>query len=324
MKVHTSLSLLAIFVSFSINTMESLDQNLQRILWQTWSTKFEVKSVDKKKPFPEVLVQLIIEKHAKYGNIFSDEEQRTFVKYYQELDTILLEHSKDPLISPFGGINYAMTLDKMKLITEKKFNTLKKQGLIISEKEFEKIKDQYFTEHHHNDLSRIWGSEYLKDKINKSKELNGKYDTPSYIIVTGDPNKIKVKLWFDVRFPVIGFIKNATIYFKKITGEPVGCDDEVKKDIGEGTVIDYHDLCSGGITASNWRQNYNVLQESTGKRYIVDTEFSSFSVTIRPQELNTALHYGSKKFSYYNQIPITEGRHIKRPRDFYKFEFRLE
>ena len=315
------------FNSAAMNSekFDKLDKNLQDLAYYAMHHLYlNNESVDNQKPFPEILVQKLAEYKSKHHHhILNTEELAALLQYFKEQESILKDHIKDHLISPYGGINYAMSLEEMKEATEETFKDMKQKGLIISESKFEKIKDLYYTAHHHTDLTRIWGAEYLKNKISASKELNGKYDIPDYIIVANDPNKIKVQLWFDHRFPVVGIIEDATIYFKNIKGDPIGCDAEVKKDIGKGSTLNYVDLCVGELTAFNRKQNENVIKDLiTGKRYIVDTEFSTIAIGL-PLELNHALRYGSKKFEYYNHIDFGNPDY-NRIGDTIEYEFKLK
>jgi hypothetical protein len=101
-----------------------------------------------------------------------------------------LEQIKDlPEASVWGGINYAMSLDEMKQKIKETFHEMKEKGLIVARDEFEHIKGNYYALF--TDLTRIWGGEYLKRKINESSSLRSKYDVPQYIIILDDHNSCK-------------------------------------------------------------------------------------------------------------------------------------
>ena len=190
------------------------------------------------------------------------------------------------LVTLFGGINYAMTLDEMKKKIKAKFSEMK----IISKDEFKKIEKIYFTEKPDTDITRIWGGEYLKSKINESEYLQEKYDVPKYVIVADDdPDHIKVKFDFGIEmFPMAIVLENATIYFVKIVGVPAGLSSTVKFDLSP---IGFDDFSDPG----------NIIREkNTNMYYVVDTEFKSFKWDIKSEKIRNMLEYTRKRFLYLN------------------------
>ena len=222
-----------------------------------------------------------------------DKKYNQLVKQYKFLEDNL-KSFKDfleryPLAILFGGINYAMTLDEMKQKIKARFSAMKKNGLIISRDEFKKVEKNYFTVKPDQDLSRIWGGEYFIKEISKSKYLREKYDVPNYVIVADDPNHIKIKLDFDIEmFPMAITLENATIYFVKIVGIPSALSTKVKKDLSETS---FNDFSSEGNI---------ILDNKTGKYYVVDTEFKSFEWEIKSKRIRDMLEYTQNRFLYLN------------------------
>lgn len=246
-----------------------------------------------------VITEEFFYKLFKETEIFNKNEEynRQYIKLVEKYKNyegnlkVLKKHLEQyPLITLFGGIDYTMTLNEMGKKIKEKFSEMKKNGWIISKDEFKKIEKNYFTEKPSNNLSRIWGVEYLKGKINKSEYLQGKYDVPKYVIVADDPDHIKVKLYFgNLRFPILSSLENATIYFIKIVGVPAGLSFEVKFDLSP---IGFDDFSDPG----------NIIREkNTNMYYVVDTELKSFKREVNNPQLKDMLEYTRKRFLYFNK-----------------------
>ncbi len=197
--------------------------------------------------------------------------------------------------SMWGGIDYTMSLDEMVRVVSDKFNQMEQKGLIISKDAFEVVKDEYYWAPL-TDLTRIWGADYLKRKINESPALQARYDVPDYVIVIdNDQRMLDVELSFLSNLcPVVSQLKNGTIYFKKITGGS-GVDIQSKLDLGEASGIGYTDFSSPGNI---------ILSSENGKRYIVDLEAKSFDYGKKlpiNQNLKDIVDYARRKFIYQNR-----------------------
>ena len=187
-----------------------------------------------------------------------------------------------------GGINFFMSLDEMK---QKIRGELTPH--IITTEEFKKIEKDYYKgarggDYPSQDLTRIWGANYLKWAI-KNKSLDEKYGVPDYVIVADDPNNIEIKLSFSKIFPCTGAkhtgisedfggLVGASIYFKKIEGDnlrkiPPQKVIEIKKELDDMGYVDH----------SEPGAESNVLLASDGKVYIVDTEKKSFTSKMYPE-----------------------------------------
>ncbi|MCK9543010.1 MAG: hypothetical protein M0R03_13365 [Novosphingobium sp.] len=220
---------------------------------------------------------------------YSKKDYERLLTQYKSYENKLQYIQKEPKISIFGHINYNMSLDQMKEKTNEIFQKFKQDGLIISKSEFEKVKNDYFYKQY-SDLTRIWGIEYLKDSINKSKFLSDRYATPDYIIVADNPEEITVELnFFNNKFAIVSTLKDAKFYLKNIKGSKAA--------------YDYHEYIgiSSGIGFSDFSDPGNIIMdEETGKYYIVDTEFKSFTIEL-DHKLKELLNYAKERFSYLNK-----------------------
>jgi hypothetical protein len=256
-----------------------------------------------KKPLYEILARQETEKwfqnekmvHEFPSTAEREETYQKLIKEYQFYEAHLEKIKTNPLASIWGGINYAMTLDEMKQKIREKFNEMKKQGLIISKNKFEKIKNKYWTTLRYpsaaHDLTRIWGIDYLKNKIDESKFLRDKYDVPNYVIVADDPTNIKVKVYFLNRnYPVVNSLENASLYFENIIGKRAASRNLQDLDIGRASGIGYDDFSDPGNI---------IFDEKTGKYYVVDTEYKSFKIPIG-SKLKYLLEYAANRFNYLN------------------------
>lgn len=218
---------------------------------------------------------------------------KLYKSYEDNLEGLKKELKDYPVATLFGGINYTMTLDEMKEKVRKTFIKMKEKGLIISNDEFEKIKKNYWKSR--GDLSRIWGREYLMRKINKSKELQKKYDVPNYVIVADDPNHIEVKIDFsNDLFPMVQWLENASLHFVTIDGRPAAFEPKVRSDL---KVTGFHDFSGPDNVIYGSPMNDKT---GTNKFYVVDTELKSFKSGVEYKELENELHYTWKRFLHFN------------------------
>ncbi len=217
---------------------------------------------------------------------------KEYLEKYKEYEGDLEEVKPMPEALVWGGINYGMTLEEMKQKIKATFSEMKNNGLIMSKDQFEKIKDRYFLKYPRTNLTRVWGSEYLKKKINADPGLSKSFDVPGYIIVVDDPDKISVKISFsEPIFPIVKQLNNGEIYFEKIEGKGIAVKGSpLERYIGRASGIGYVDFGDPG----------NIIeQEGTQKWYVVDTEYNSFDIKI-DSYLREILEYASERFKYLN------------------------
>lgn len=193
-------------------------------------------------------------------NIYTMDDHQNDDSFFYEISSLSVDNCE------FGNINYAMTLDEIKGTTNKDLCEMKVKGLIISRNEFQDLKNDYFLIARKT-LDRIWGVDYLKNKIQKSEELIKKYGVPNkYIIVADNPDLIEITICYENKLLPIPKLKNASIYFEKIAGPPYA-SSFMSRDIGVKSGIGYTDFNDPGNI---------ILEEQTRRYIIVDTELRSF------------------------------------------------
>lgn len=208
-------------------------------------------------------------------------------------DPVFIEKlSKDRLVQIGGGLHYGMTKDQMDQFARGKICSLYNQGKIITKEAFEAIKDEYYLRKGHANLTRIWGSEYLKKAFIDNKLENG-YDVPDYVIVLDDAQKVTIELTLSWGAPIISEIVGPQIYFKNISGKSAiphyngrRTEDYTLKSLGYGDFAD-----PGNVLSFN------------GKRFVIDTEWKSFSDQMRQgldRNTNLFFQYMKQRFEKLN------------------------
>jgi hypothetical protein len=209
-------------------------------------------------------------------------------------------------ISPYGGINYSMNLDDIKKVLTTFFENLKREGKIITQEEYQKLKSTFRYE---RKLDRIFGAEYLKKKF-REKHLD-RYDVPDYVIVADNPHELAVTIDFNtLPFPTPRELTNGRIYFKEIKGQGAAYEAYIKRDIGLESGIGFQDFSQPGniIMEEDPEGKYLPLER---KKYIVDIEpksFEDFDFLVNGA-IYLVLQYGRERFKYENQKMLTSGRY---------------
>ncbi len=152
-----------------------------------------------------------------------------------------------------GGLNFVMNLDEMRKTIQERFRKMYKNGKILTHKKMDANKWHEVGD----DLTRIWGADYLAKRFEQDNRSNMK--VPEYIIVIDNPNIVQVKLGFTDSCYPLSKILNGRIYAQKIEGKPVGRTQDL---VGYG----YSDYSDPG----------NILQTKNDDYYVVDTELKSF------------------------------------------------
>ena len=248
-----------------------------------------------------------VEKPLDYDTIYQETYDKEYREVYAKTIKKFREYERDweqyketlkdtfPLFMALtGGLNYAMTLDEIKEIVKEKFVTMNHKRLVISRDEYERSKDKFFDFPRLN-LTRIWGAQYLKKSIDEGG-VKG-YNTPGYVIVTDNPEAIRIKVSFDSDMaPVIDSLEDrkAFIVFEKIEGSPVGDSSDLLRR------FEYVDL------GPEMRKRYNVLEKKgTGIRYVVDTDPGSFKYEAYTEGRlaeDSFAYYAFKKFRHLNNL----------------------
>lgn len=166
-----------------------------------------------------------------------------------------------------GGLDVLMGLKEIEVYVQKKFDDLRKKGILLYQSEFETQENpEKFRKPGRGgavqSLDRLWGAEYLREKL-KDKE---NYKVPRFFIVIKDHIKtLPIELWnFDPRYLRIKSIEtpNAELLVENITPSiPVARNFCHRWMTGIG-YVDYSDPG-------------NILRGEDGNYYVVDTEWKS-------------------------------------------------
>lgn len=186
----------------------------------------------------------------------------------KEIENFLLENEeiyKKRLNLPIAGnISYMLNLDEINEVLKNKVHTLMNMGKIVHQTNFH-ITEWY--DRPSTNLTRIWGADYIKNLIEESN--NTTFDVPEYIIVLeNDAKALECSITcMNDKTPMITDLLNGKIYFKKIEGECVANNLRSNMFLNN---IGYVDMNG---------DNCNIIQDSNGINWIVDTEFSAFDFT---------------------------------------------
>ena len=207
-----------------------------------------------------------------------------------------------------GYLNYLMTLDEMKVVVEDKFKQMRRNGQILTKDEF-KQRDSAEWYYKGDELTRIWGAEYLAEKFAEAGEP--KFKVPEYIIVVDDPENIQADIWFTDCFPVMNKIKNSTIYAEYIRGD--GAAHQLQEELAEKKLSPLERRRRTGLFKlahgyTDFSGNNNILRTIEGDNYFVDTAWDSFyNMDPGPNIVPTRFlcRYVQKRFETFNHVDKT-------------------
>lgn len=156
-----------------------------------------------------------------------------------------------------------MSPEQMKDAITKKFKEMASSGKLMSEEQLTKKHNREFfyptTERGGNNLTRIWGAEFLKSNLKDDKTLDS---AEHFLIVVESASEIEVQVWLG-EYPYLSIVKNAHILSKKIEGSSSAWDYRYSSKLYE---LQYRDFKDSG----------NIIRDSEGVGWVVDTELKSF------------------------------------------------
>ena len=201
---------------------------------------------------------------------------------------------------PAGGLQWSMSLGNIHSHVQKKFEDLRKSGILLFRSEFERREDRekfrpagriYRAGQRNNDLTRIWGAEYLRKKL-EEEEL---YRVPRFILIVEDRVKsLSVKLWDggskSLFITSIEPDQGEIVVENVSRGKPDAWSAKHKWLLRLG----YVDFSDPG----------NILQGEDGKYYIVDTEWKSLDGVLErsgePRKIGLLREYAATRFHAFN------------------------
>lgn len=169
-----------------------------------------------------------------------------------------------------GPLNFSMTREEMKESITKKLKGLIEEGKLMEEHPFNSTHDRntFFPspERKCTDLTRLWGSEFLKSQLTDSTTFR----TPqNFLIINNGAVDIELRVWSAGPYLSLSSIDNGYIIAEKIEGSPCARDYITALELKKPLYVDFT-----GID--------NILRDDKGKAWVVDTEQKSFA----PPELS--------------------------------------
>lgn len=251
-------------------------------------------------PAPEEIVKKILQKEKceyekqmlelDYGSPFFELLKKE-ESYWQDQEDLYLKiekwvrenSDKIPSWPVAGPLNYGMSLEQMKDVITKKFKEMVFSGNLLTNKQLTTNynRETFFptTGRGGNDLTRIWGSEFLKSNLIDDETLNA---AEHFLIVDDSVSEIEVKVW-QGEYPYVSFVSNAHILSQKIEGVKKAWEYRLSGKLNE---LRYRDFKDPG----------NIICDSKGKGWVVDTELKSFDSPTLSRGAYLVQNYLKKRF----------------------------
>ena len=206
-------------------------------------------------------------------------------KSYCEIEELIRrDEKKIPTWQLIGPLHYGMSLEKMKQVIIEKFKSmiLSKTMMTEATKKIRHDPKTLFLTRDRNNLTRIWGAEFLKSNLPNKSPLDV---TEHYLIIDDDAKEIEAEIFhgdypYLSRVNITGYIVSKKIEGKKNALAFAGCSILEK--------LRYSDFSDEG----------NILQDSTKKNWIVDTEQKSFEKPELEDEAYNIQEYVKLRFRY--------------------------
>ena len=221
----------------------------------------------------------IVELLKKEDSYWQDQEE-----LYLKIEKWVRENSdKVPSWQVAGPLNYGMSLEQMKDVITNKFKEMAFSGNLLTD-------EQLTTNHNRetffptsgrggNNLTRIWGSEFLKSNLIDDETLNA---AEHFLIVDDSASEIEVQVWHNI-YPYVSIVSNAHILSKKIEGVRTAWEYRLSSKLDE---LRYRDFTDPG----------NIICDSKGKGWVVDTELKSFDPPKLNRNANIVQNYLKNRF----------------------------
>lgn len=251
-------------------------------------------------PKPEVIVEKIIqdEKENEEKEIAELANSRFSLKklddsYWQKqkesylnIEEYIRENlHESPSWDVAGPLHYGMTLEEMKNAILRKFQQMSSSGSLLTEVSFSKnFKHENFFRlrgRGSKDLTRIWGSEFLRANLGKKNtDLNA---AEHFLILDQSTNEIEVEVVPCDGYPCLSGVKNAYILSRKIEGLAKAHLYRSSPELDE---LGYRDFSDSG----------NIIRDSNDIGWVVDTELKSFDLPKLSFKARSIREYLPKRF----------------------------
>jgi hypothetical protein len=227
----------------------------------------------------EMLVESHIKSLIREDSYWQDQEE-----LYLKIEKSVRENSdKIPSWQVAGPLNYGMSLEQMKDVITKKFKEMAFSGNLMT--------DEQLTINHNREifypttgrggdnLTRIWGAEFLKSNLMDDETLNA---AEHFLIVDDSASEIEVQVWHG-EYPYVSIVNNAHILSQKIEGVRKAWEYRFSGKLDE---LRYRDFKDPG----------NIICDSKGKGWVVDTEMKSFDSPKLNRSSYLVRNYLKKRF----------------------------
>jgi hypothetical protein len=217
-----------------------------------------------------------------------DTEWERLTKCYLKCEMFIRENPGHiPIREVAGSLHYGMTLNKMKTVIQQKFSDMVASGKMMKEATLIETKDRssFHPEKGKriDNLTRIWGAEYLKLNLQK----NSKLDAPDhYLIVDNEATEIEVRVAHGRDgsiYPTLTTVRYAQILSQKIAGEKNALSFRSSSELEKLRFSDFGDPG-------------NIISDSDGIGWVVDTEIKSFDAPKLGRSSLQFLEYLKKRF----------------------------
>lgn len=196
-----------------------------------------------------------------------DSDWKKIKKLYLKIEQ-WIRANKDQIAFPSwevaGSLNCAMSPCEIKHVITNKFKEMVASGNLISEESLNNnhARETFYptTGRGTNDLTRIWGAEFLRSNLRKDSTLNA---VEHFLIIDNAAEEIEVLVGtYDEYYPCLSNVKNAYILSKKIEGVPKAWECRFSSKLND---LRYRDFNPS-----------NLIRDSQGTGWIVDTEIKGF------------------------------------------------
>lgn len=218
-----------------------------------------------------------------------DSEWQNKERFYLKNEEWIRENSdKIPLWQVTGPLNYGMSLEQMQDVITNKFKEMAFSGNLMTEEQLKNYDRETFyptTQRGGDNLTRIWGAEFLKSNLIDSKTLNA---AEHFLIVDDFASEIEVQVGLN-EYPILYFVRNAHVLSQKIEGDEASskysCSGKLAK-------LGYKDYQDPG----------NIICDSKGTGWVVDTEWKSFDKPELDRTSEQFQEYLKKRFEVLSGV----------------------
>lgn len=187
---------------------------------------------------------------------------------------------------PAGFLHYGMSLKEMNEVIQNQFRRMIAENTFIREESLEGKRHLYYPENREgsNDISRVWGAEFLNSRLQKHTFLKA---AKHIVVLKTGASEVQFNIYHDItnpeNYPLMR-LKNAYVLSERIDGK-LGVDDcpylDLLRELG---YVDFGDLG-------------NIIKTSDSKYYVVDTEIKSFNEpTKSDSKLYDLIFYLKRRF----------------------------